>query len=357
MEYCNLEKGTRWSELRRQHGYEKPHNVKYWCLGNEMDGPWQIGHLEAEEYARKAREAAKIMKWHDPSIHLVLCGSSGTSMATYPEWDRLALETCYEQVDYLSLHYYAGNRAGDTPGYLALARQFENHLDTLAGTLRYVKSMLRSKHDVYLSWDEWNVWYKDQSMNGGWSEAPHLIEEVYNLEDALVVAQWMNVFLRRCDVLKMACLAQLVNIIAPILTRRDGLLRQSIFYPFKLFSQNARGVALDVLCQSPLYETREFGPTPLLDVSASYDAASGKSAAFVVNRSLKESETAEVEWQGWSPGSAVHVYQLAGDDPKAANSFENPNMVVSRDLGEMHVQDGRVTLQLPPLSFTVLISV
>jgi alpha-N-arabinofuranosidase len=207
---------------------------------------------------------------------------------------------------------------------------------------------------VYLSWDEWNVWYKDQNQNGGWSEAPHLGEEIYNLEDALVVAQWMNVFLRRSDVLKIACLAQLVNVIAPILTRRDGLLRQSTFYPFKLFSQNARGAALDVLCQSPLYETREFGPVPLLDVSASYDAASGGSAAFIVNRSLKESETAELQWQGWSPGSAVHVYQLSGSDPKAANSFENPSAVVPRDLGEIPLRDGRLTLQLPPLSFTAL---
>jgi alpha-N-arabinofuranosidase len=354
VEYANAPAGTAYADLRVRHGFAQPYRVKYWCLGNEMDGPWQIGHLEADEYARKAREAAKIMKWHDPSIRLILCGSSGTGMATYPEWDRVALETCYEQVDYLSLHYYAGNRAGDTPGYLGMARQFEDHLDTLAGALRYVKAKLRSKRDVYLSWDEWNVWYKDQTMNGGWSEAPHLIEEVYNLEDALVVAQWMNVFLRRCDVLKIACLAQLVNIIAPILTRRDGLLRQSTFYPFKLFSQNARGSALDVLVQSPLYETREYGAVPLLDVSASYDAEDGKSAVFIVNRSLKEAETANIEWQGWSPRNALRAYQVSGDDPKAANSFENPSAVVARELGETPIQEGRLTIQLPPLSLTVL---
>jgi alpha-N-arabinofuranosidase len=227
VEYCNAPAGTLEADRRVANGAPEPFGVRYWCLGNEMDGPWQIGHMDATAYAVKAREAAKLMKWHDPSIRLTLCGSSSSHMPTYPEWDRIALEICWEYVDYLSLHFYAGNRDDDTDSYLALARQFEDHLDALAGTLRYVKAKLRSRHDVYLSWDEWNVWYKDQTMQGGWQEAPHLIEEVYNLEDALVVAQWLNVFLRRCDVLKMACLAQLVNVIAPILTPDKARARSS----------------------------------------------------------------------------------------------------------------------------------
>ncbi|HEU5089371.1 MAG TPA: alpha-N-arabinofuranosidase, partial [Roseiflexaceae bacterium] len=164
VEYCNAQPGTMYADMRVANGSPEPFGVHYWCIGNEMDGPWQIGHLDAEEYGRKAREAAKIMKWHDPSISLILCGSSTTTMPTYPEWDRVVLEHCWEHVDYLSLHYYANNHADDTPSYLALARQFENHLDTLAGTLAYVKTLKRSNHDVYLSWDEWNVWYKARHM-------------------------------------------------------------------------------------------------------------------------------------------------------------------------------------------------
>jgi alpha-L-arabinofuranosidase len=354
VEYCNAPGGSYYADLRRLHGFPEPRGVKYWCLGNEMDGPWQIGHLEAADYGRKALETAKMMRWHDPSIELVLCGSSSTGMATYPEWDRITLETCWEQVDYLSLHYYAGNRSGDTGSYLALAAQFEEHLSTLEGLLRFVKAKLRSNHEVHLSWDEWNVWYKDQTMDGQWQEAPHLIEEIYNLEDALVVGQWLNVFLRHCRTLKIACLAQLVNVIAPILTRPSGLLRQSIFYPFQMFSRYARGTALDVSCKSPSYKTNLFGSMPLLDVSASYDEADEGSAVFIVNRSQQEAETVEIQWLDWNPGPAMEGFQLAGNDPKAHNTFENPDAVALRSLGALKVQDRNLQLSLPPLSFTCL---
>jgi alpha-N-arabinofuranosidase len=243
--------GTYYADLRARNGHPEPHNVRYWCVGNEMDGPWQIGHLGAHEYALKALEAAKLMKWHDPGIQLILCGSSNDAMPTYPEWDRVALEACWEKVDYLSMHYYAGNRDDDSTSYLASAAAFEAFVDTLAGTLRYVKAKCRSKHDVYLSWDEWQVWYKDRSGRGGWTEAPHLSEEIYNLEDALVVAQWLNVFLRKCDVVKIACVAQIVNVISWLHTTREGLLKQASFYPFQLVSTLARGDSLDLLVRAP----------------------------------------------------------------------------------------------------------
>jgi len=355
VEYCNAPAGTLEADRRVANGAPEPFGVRYWCLGNEMDGPWQIGHMDATAYAIKAREAAKLMKWHDPSIRLTLCGSSSSHMPTYPEWDRIALEICWEYVDYLSLHFYAGNRDDDTDSYLALARQFEDHLDALAGTLRYVKAKLRSRHDVYLSWDEWNVWYKDQTMQGGWQEAPHLIEEVYNLEDALVVAQWLNVFLRRCDVLKIACLAQLVNVIAPILTRPDGILRQSIFYPFALFSRYASGDSLDLLVQAPTYATRMFGEQPLIDAAASYDAGQGKGAIFIVHRGRTEPLTLDLEWQGRAPYRVASIYQVSGSDPKAANTFDTPDVIGIRPLPGAPVVDGRFRLQVPPLSLTVAV--
>ncbi len=343
-----------YSDLRVSHGYREPYGVKYWCLGNEMDGPWQIGHLDMDEYARKAREAAKMMRWQDPSIKLILCGSSNTQMPTYPEWDRVALETCCNLVDYQSLHYYSMNETNDTPSYLAQSYQFEDNLNTLEGTLRYVKAKLRSKHDVFLSWDEWNVWFKNREMDGNWTEAPHLIEEVYNLEDALVVAQWMNVFLRKSNVLKIACLAQIVNVIAPILTTTDSLVKQTIFYPFMFFSRYARGNALDVFTQAPMTETKQYGGVPSLDVSASHDPATGQGAVFIVNRSLTESIPVDVVWQTGKPSAVEAVYQICGTDVKAANTFENPNQIVPQKINGVQMDGDTQTLNVPPLSFTVI---
>lgn len=178
VEYCNAPSGTYWSDLRVQHGFRAPHNVRYWCIGNEMDGPWQIGHLDAAAYGSKALEASKMMKMQDPTIKTVLCGSSNDRMPTYPDWDRIALEIAWEQMDYLSMHYYAGNSDDDTASYLASAVAFERYVDTLEGTLRYVKARQRSKHDIFLSWDEWQVWYKGDPLEGNWTESPHLAEEI-----------------------------------------------------------------------------------------------------------------------------------------------------------------------------------
>jgi alpha-N-arabinofuranosidase len=354
VEYCNAPLGTYWSDLRASHGFKQPHNVGYWCVGNEMDGPWQIGHLDAAAYGNKALEAAKMMKWQDPAIKTILCGSSNDRMATYPEWDRTALEIAWEQMDYLSMHYYAGNQENDTASFLASAVSFERFVDTLDGTLRYVKARQRSKHDVYLSWDEWQVWYKGDPVQGNWTEAPHLAEEIYNLEDALVVAQWLNVFLRKSQVLKIACVAQIVNVISWLHTRKDGLLKHPSYYVFKLVSNYARGEALDVLIKAPQVETNQYGAVPVLDVSASYEAETQQGALFLVNRSLTESVTTEIVWQDGNKVQFDKAWQLAGSDPKEANLWEAPNRIVAKARSTPSVDAGRATLTLPPLSFTVL---
>lgn len=357
VEYCNGTSGTKYADMRIKNGHSNPYNVKYWCIGNEMDGPWQIGHLDAVEYGKKAREAGKMMRLHDNDIELVLCGSSGPAMVTYPEWDRIALELCWDEVDYHSMHYYATNWEDDTDSFLALSAEFERFVDTLTGVLRYVKAQNRSKHDVYLSWDEWNVWYKarlEDDVKGLWTEAPHLIEEVYNLEDALVVAQWMNVFLRKSDVLKIACLAQIVNVIAPILTTTDAMLKQSIYYPIMLFSQLARGKALDVKVNAPMYNTKLFGEMPLLDVSSSHDEETNTNAIFIVNRSQAESLPLDILWQDAVPKSVNSAHQVSGTDPKAANSFDNPSVVTAVPITAPDIRDSKTTVLLPPLSFTAL---
>lgn len=357
VEYCNGSTDTKYANMRKKNGHADPYNVKYWCVGNEMDGPWQIGHLDAVEYGKKAREAAKMMRWHDDNIELILCGSSNSQMETYPEWDRVALELAWDKVDYHSMHYYAMNTEDDTDSFLALSAEFEAFVDTLSGVLRYVKAKNRSNHDVYLSWDEWNVWYKarlDNDMKGEWTQAPHLIEEVYNLEDALVVGQWMNVFLRKSDVLKVACLAQIVNVIAPILTTTDAMLKQSIFYPIQLFNNLASGNALDVKVNSPMHTTNKFGDMPLLDVSSSHNPETNTNAIFIVNRSQTETVTVDINWQDVAPTGVNSVHQVAGTDPKAANSFDNPDVVKAVAINAPDISDGVTTMQLPPLSFTAI---
>jgi alpha-L-arabinofuranosidase len=354
VEYCNSSIGTHYADLRAKNGSQEPYNVRYWCLGNEMDGPWQIGHLSASEYGAKAKEAAKLMRTVDQNLELILCGSSSTLMPTYPEWDRVALETCWDDVNYLSLHYYADNKTDDTASYLAMSAQFESQLDTLAATLRYVKAQKRSKHDVHLSWDEWNVWYRATGGDGNWETAPHILEEVYNLEDALVVAQWMSVFLRKADVLKIACLAQIVNVIAPIMTNKDGMFKQSIFYPIELFSRHASGASLDALVQVPSHDTKRYGEMPLLDVSASFDEANSSGAAFLVNRSLTETLEVEINWQGTAAKTVTGAWQVTGDDPKAANSFEKPDTVVAHALSGVSIKDAQISISLPPMSFTTI---
>lgn len=356
VEYCNAPTGTHFADLRASHGFRDPYGVKLWCVGNEMDGPWQIGHLDAPAYGAKALEAAKMMKWIDPSIQTVLTGSSNDRMPTYPEWDRVALEIAWEKMDYLSIHYYAGNRDQDTPSYLACALPFEAYVDTLEGVLRYVKALRRSKHDVFLSWDEWQVWYKGDPVEGAWSERPHLAEETYNLEDALVVGQWLNVFLRKSHLIKIACVAQIVNVISWMQTRPDGLLKQPSYYIFKLVSNHARGNALDALVTAPQVETRAFGGVPALDVSASHDPATGKGAVFIVNRSLTQSVTTDITWQDGHATKITEAWQLAGKDPAEANTWSDPDHLTAKKIEAPRLDDGVATVKLPPLSFTTLLT-
>lgn len=351
VEYCNAPAGTYWADQRVANGQAEPFGVKWWCLGNEMDGPWQIGHLDAVEYGKKALEAAKMMKWQDPSIKLVLAGSSSISMPTYPTWDRTILELCYDHIDVLSMHYYAGNRTDDTPSYLGLASTLEAYVDTLSSTIKYVKALKRSKKDVKLSWDEWNVWYKNMQMDGKWQEAPHLIEEVYNLEDALVVAQWMNVFLRKSDVLEAACMAQMVNVIAPLLTNSDQMVKQSIYYPFKMMATRARGKALDVFVDVPTYDTATTSAIPYIDASASWDSATQRGACFIVNRHLTESIEVTIEVSDAPQGlRAVNAETMYGTDPKAHNTFEQPDVITSGPLQAIAYRGNHIVVTVPPLS-------
>jgi alpha-N-arabinofuranosidase len=361
VEYCNLDQGTKWSDLRRKHGFAEPYKVKRWCLGNEMDGPWQIGHMTATEYGLKAQDAARQMRYVDPSLQLIACGSSGPFMPTYLEWDREVLEQCYDYVDGLSLHRYFTNAPADTGGdsskFLAMNLSMEQQIAETVAVCDLVRGHKRSPKQLWLSFDEWNVWYRARSgdyTNGHHQEAPHLLEEVYNLEDALLVGGLLNSLLRNANRVKVACLAQLINVIAPIMTNANGLLRQTIYYPYSWALQYARGSVLNLLAQSPTYEVAKMGQVPYLDVAGTIDPGDGKVAIFVLNRDLSKPHVVEINWQDKTPGQVLVSSVLSGTDLKAFNSFEAPKHVAPQAFDKPSTTGGRTKFEVPARSYTVI---
>jgi alpha-N-arabinofuranosidase len=348
VEYCNGSPGTKYSNLRAQNDQAAPHSVKLWCLGNEMDGPWQLGHVPADQYAIRAQQAAKMMKDVDKTIELVACGSCGIGLPTYMEWDRQVLEYLGDQADYISLHRYVDNRADDTLDFLAVTNSIDRQIKEMDAVCRFVQARRRSPKRAYLCFDEWNVWYKNMQMDGEGKFAPHLIEEVYNLEDALVVAGFLNSFIRHADVVKIANLAQVVNVIAPILTRGDELLVQSIFYPFEMFAKRRTGISLRLAEQGPVYEGRTNGRTAYVDASA---ILSGDQLhVFLTNRSLTDAEPVILTLADRPIVALESAELLTGPEPKAANSFEKPDVIKSRPFDAAQVIQGKGHFELPPLS-------
>jgi alpha-N-arabinofuranosidase len=368
VEYCNVPGGTKWSQLRQSHGYERPHGVRYWCLGNEMDGPWQIGQLQAREYGRKARDAAKQMRVIDPSLQLIACGSSGTFMPTYLTWDREMLEECYDQVDGISLHAYYGNTkewsGSSSARFLAMNLDMDRHIHEIGAVCDYVQGLQKSPKRLWLSFDEWNVWYRardGQATDGKRTAAPRLLEEVYNLEDALLVGGFVNTLLRNADRVRVACLAQLVNVIAPLVTNETGLLRQTTFYPYSWALRYARGSVLDVRVESDTYPIAGAGlqadfardaRVPFVDVVATIDDGAGQAALFMLNRDLEGEREVVVEWTDVTPARVLACETLTGSDLKAFNTFADPRKVAPARL-DAPAPAGRMTFRLPPRSYTV----
>lgn len=353
VEYCNSPVGTLYSNLRAENGSETPHNVKLWCLGNEMDGPWQLGHVPADQYAIRAQQAAKLMKDTDPSVELVACGSCAVTLPTYMEWDRTVLEYMGDYADYISLHRYVGNPNDDTQDYLAVTNSIDQQIEEMDAVCRYVQARQRSKKRHYLCFDEWNVWYRTHNpehTNGRGLFAPHLIEEHYNLEDALVVAGFLNSFIRHADSLKIANLAQIVNVIAPIHTRGDQMLLHSIFYPFVMYSTRRDGVAIQPVVEGPGYESTSYGEVKFVDASAIQ--GNGMLHTFLVNRSLTETAEVEIDYAGGKIEALQSAEVVTGPDAKAANTFESPDLICSQPLKSIEIQNGKALVKLPPLSIS-----
>lgn len=360
VEYANHPSGSKYSDLRIANGRKEPFDIKLWCLGNEMDGPWQMGQKTAKEYGRIANEAAKMMKWVDPSIELVACGSSSSEMPTFGSWELEMLDECYENVDYVSLHRYYGNPTGDTPGFLARTMDMDDFIKSVAAICDAVKGKKHSKHVVNLSFDEWNVWYhsnaQDQELwkQDKWNKSLPLLEDVYNFEDALLVGSMLITLLKNADRVKIACLAQLVNVIAPIMTRTGGgIWAQTIFYPFLHASNYGRGIALQALVDSPTYSCQDYDKVPYIDATATMEA-DGSVTVFAVNRDMEDAYTLELDLRSFGELSLAEHILMHHEDVKAVNTEEDPENVVPGKGPGGTIKDGAATVELPPLSWNVI---
>lgn len=327
LEYCNHPSGTKYSDLRIKHGVKEPHNIKVWCLGNEMDGPWQIGHKTMEEYGRLAEETAKAMRLIDPSIELVSCGSSSRDMPTFPEWEAVTLSHTYEYVDYISMHQYYGNTDNDSSDYLAQSDDMDEFIRTVIAACDYVKAKKRSKKIMNISFDEWNVWFHskvaddDMTQNHPWQIAPPLLEDIYNFEDALLVGLMLITLLKHADRVKMACMAQLVNVIAPIMTEAaGGAWKQTIFYPFLHASRYGRGIALQPVISGTKHAVSKHGEITDVEAAAVYDEEKEEITIFAVNRNLQDDVELTTDVRSFEGIRVLEHIVMENNDLKAVNS-------------------------------------
>ena len=368
VEYCNHPGGTYWSDLRIKNGSKEPYNIKYWCLGNEMEGSWQAGHLSAEDYAKKALEAAKIMKWVDPSIKLIACGSSYDNLPTYLEWDRIMMKDLYDQVDYLSTHNYTMNTHQGIANYIASYKQLDEHIKNSVKVLDYVKVQNHKQKDIKICLDEWNVWnFQDVKLDsladlnglttfeltsaGKWEIAPPILQEKYSLLDAVVVGGLGITLLNNCDHVEIACLAQLINVIAPITTvKNGGVYRQSTYYPFELLSHYGRGTAMNAVVDGPKYQTM-YGELNIVEPAVIYDEKTDEIHVFALNCDEKEETELELQLQGFGDRKVVKHLAVYGDDLDAINTYEDPDRIT---VSELPASESTKAV-LPKLSFNVLV--
>ncbi len=363
VEYCNVESGPYYAEMRRQNGHPEPYGVKYWSLGNEMDGFWQMGHLNAEDYVKKAREAAKLMRLTDPSIKLIAAGSSNYRPGSDPDyWNATVLHELRDVVDYIALHMYVGNPQGDYYNFLATPRVLEERTRIVEGMIdrEMVHAERGDRDPIYIAWDEYNVWYRARTDE--FKRGTRALEEHYNLEDALVISGFLNVFVRNADVVKMANMAQLVNVIAPIFTEGDRMFKQTIYYPLQLFANHVHGTSVDVFVDCDTYDTEEFflglGETttvqedvPYLDVCAAYN--NGQVTLCVLNRNKDKAITTEIICQEGRFAGRFEVYEVNGPDIKTMNDFDS-EPVKTAQKPSVRTSDESFTYSFPPHSFTLM---
>ncbi|MCV3739944.1 alpha-N-arabinofuranosidase [Lentilactobacillus hilgardii] len=347
LEYCNMDTNTYWANRRRENGHEKPYHVKTWCLGNEMDAPWQIGHKTAHEYGELVNETAKAMRSLDPTIETVVCGSSNEDTPTFGKWETNVLNECYDNVDYISMHQYYDLPSKGTLHHVAKSIRMDKFINSVVALCDAVKATKKSSKTLNISFDEWNVWYHSNEHDEHvkpWQHAPHRLEDVYNFEDALLVGSSLITLLKHVDRVKIACFAQLVNVIAPILTSKNGLIKQTIFTPIRDVSVFGYGETLRTSVQSPTYEAPEFGHVQYLD-SVIVKNTDNRYTVFAVNRHETETMNLDVNINDHEFQETKHL-SYSCSDPKFVNSKE-------QSIEEETIQDqGQITLK--PFSWNVI---
>jgi alpha-N-arabinofuranosidase len=359
LEYANVPGGTKLSEWRIANGALRPHGVRMWCLGNELDGPWQVGHKTAHEYGRLAIQTARAMRLVSPEIELVACGSSSSSMPTFGSWEREVLELAYDAVDYISCHAYYDPGEGELASFLASAVDMDHFVSTVAAIADQVGHQLHNPKRINISFDEWNVWsigrHQARGRLQGWPVAPRIIEDQYTIADAVVVGNLLISLLRHSDRVTAACLAQLVNVIAPIRTEPGGASwRQTIFHPFALTSRYAAGDVLRIDLTTASYKTAKYGDVPYVDAVATHDDSSHRTVLFVVNRSVDQAVELEADVRGIRSDALVEALTLADGDVQASNSEARPNRVIPRPLEGATLSGGALHAVLPPVSWAML---
>ena len=345
VEYCNESHHTYWADQRRKNGHEQPYKVKYWALGNEIDGPWQMGHKDADEYAKFALEAAKAMRQVDRDIKLVASGSSNYG-ADWIAWNRTVLQTLRNQADYIALHTYINNRDNDLERFLAWSQTIDYYIDVTEGLIRQVRTGPNPR-PIYIAYDEWNVWYRTGNREK--------LEEIYNFEDALAMGMFFNSFFRHANMVKMANLAQMVNVIAPIMTNKQGLFLQPIYFPIVEYGKQRGNASLDVFVSAPTYQLQNRPPLRYLDVSASYNAKDRALYVNVLNRSKDKDISTRIENQEGQIQSQVAVWEMNNTDLKATNSFADDHKVrpVTRTFTAA-LQNNSFSYTFPAHSLTIL---
>ena len=354
LEYCNFAGGTYWSDMRKSHGVPEPYRVRTWCLGNELDGEWQVARKTAAQYGQLALETAKVMKWLDPDIEVVAVGSSSRQIPTFPEWDRIVLEHVYEWADYLSIHHYIGKRENDTPTYLAMPLEMERHIEEAIAACDYVKGLLRSNKVMYLSFDEWNVWREPDVPYTPWQTGSPYDWVRFRMEDVLVFGSAMLTLLRRADRIRIACQSLLVNTIPLILTEKGGKAwRNPTFYPFLHVSRYGRGVVLRGLVDSPRYDTKTYTDVPVVDPAAVWNPETGELSVFAVNRG-EEPVVLALDLRDFPRLSFLEHRVVKHERLDAFNTAERPDEIAPRRGAGARVDGGRAEAVLDPYSWNVL---
>ena len=355
VEYCNEPGNTYWAQQRRKNGHDAPWDVKYWGVGNEIDGPWQLGHKNAEDYAKFALEAAKAMRRADESIQLIASGSSNFGGdSDWIGWNRTVLDRLKTEIDFISLHTYIGNRDNNFEKFLAVSRDIEDRIEVVEGQIKAARVGNPAARPIHIAFDEWNVWYRTM-VSGEFNIGRTGLEENYNYEDALAMGMFFNSFFRHANIVKMANLAQLVNVIAPIFTNKQGLFLQTIYFPLAEYGKQRGNQSLDAWVQSPQYKPDGGRSLNYLDVSSTYDARTRRVFVNVLNRSETQGLSAQISNTTGTMAASVGVWELNHADLKATHTFGNDKVVrPATKTIQAAIQNNSFSYNFPKHSLTIL---